>query len=233
MADKSKTNQEKVSKEKGSKRKTTKPQATKGYVKTENLILSILIAVAVGFVGGVVFSIYRSPGITPPPGVATGGMPPQAQQQASGPMPLTPEKRAEIEGLKAMTAKAPDNAEAWIQLGHIYFDTGQTVEAIHAYEKALSITPDNANVLTDLGVMYRRSKQPQKAVESFDKAVQVEDRHEIARFNKGIVLLHDLNDTPGALAAWQALVDINPNAKAPNGQTVKELIKRFAEEAKK
>jgi len=209
-----------------------KPSKKQGYVKNENLILSILIALAVGFVGGVFFSVYRSPAMAPPP-AAQGGMPPQGQQQASGPMPLTPEKRAQIEGLKTMAAKAPDNPEAWIQLGHIYFDTGQPNDAIEAYEKALALAPDNANVLTDLGVMYRRTKQPKKAVESFDKAVQVDARHEIARFNKGIVLLHDLDDTEGAVAAWQSLVDINPNAKAPNGQPVQMLIQRFSEKANK
>lgn len=223
MANKAKANDEKVPKSK----------ATKGYIKTENLFLSVLIALAVGFVGGVVFSIYRSPSISPPPGVNTGDMPPQARQQPAGPMPLTPEKRAEIEGLKAMAAKAPDNAEAWIQLGHIYFDTGQSAEAIKAYEKAIALAPNNANVLTDLGVMYRRSKQPEKAIKSFDRAAQVDAQHEIARFNKGIVLLHDLNDIPGAMAAWQELVTINPNAMAPNGQQVKELIKRFSQKANK
>jgi cytochrome c-type biogenesis protein CcmH/NrfG len=166
--------------------------------------------------------------MTPPAGMP-GGMPAQAQQPPGGPMPLTPQKRAEIEGLKVMAEKVPDNPEAWIQLGHIYFDTGQNAEAIEAYEKALAIAPDNANVLTDLGVMYRRSGQVKKAVESFDKAIGVDTRHEIARFNKGIVLLHDLNDTEGALAAWQALVEINPNAKAPNGQTVQALIQRFGQ----
>lgn len=205
------------------------PPKTKGYVKNENLILSVLIALAVGFVGGVLFSIYRSPTIAPPP-VGAGGMPPQAQQPA-GPAPLTPQKRSEIEGLKAMAEKTPDNPEAWIQLGHIYFDTGQNAQAIEAYEKALAIAPNNANVLTDLGVMYRRSKQPEKAIENFDKAIQTESRHEIARFNKGIVLLHDLNDTQGALAAWRDLVRINPNAMAPNGQTVQALIERFSQKA--
>jgi cytochrome c-type biogenesis protein CcmH/NrfG len=215
--------------------KTQKPPTSsakkRGYVKTENLILSILIALAVGFVGGVCFGIYRSPSMSPPAGVS-GGMPPQAQQQPGGPMPLTPQKRAEIEGLKSMAQKAPDNPEAWIQLGHIYFDTGQSTEAIEAYEKALAITPNNANVLTDLGVMYRRNKQPKRAIESFDKAIQVDSRHEIARFNKGIVLLHDLNDTEGALATFRELVDLNPNAQAPNGLSVRELIQRFTEKAK-
>ena len=43
-------------------------------------------------------------------------------------------------------------------------------------------------------------------------------------FNKGVVLMHDLNDKPGALASWEALVKVNPNAKAPNGQLVSNLI---------
>jgi cytochrome c-type biogenesis protein CcmH/NrfG len=215
---------------KNSPKAQAKGTMTKGTVKTENLILCVLIALVVGFVGGVFFSIYRSPSIAPSP-TAPGSMPPPGQQQASGPLPLTPQKRAEIEGLKAMAAKTPDNPEVWIQLGDLCFDTGQPAEAIEAYNKALAIAPDNANVLTDLGVMYRRNKQPKKAVESFDRAIQVDPNHEIARFNKGIVLLHDLNDLPGALAAWQELVKINPNAKAPNGQTVKALIAQFNRKA--
>lgn len=211
---------------KNSKKAPMKHSKTQGTVKTENLILAVLIALVVGFVGGVFFSIYRSSSIAPPsPG--TGGMPPPGQQQTSGPMPLTPQKRAEIEGLKAMAAKTPDNPEAWIQLGHVYFDAGQHAEAIEAYEKALAIAPSSANILTDLGVMYRRNKQPEKAIASFDRAIQVDRRHEIARFNKGIVLLHDLGDLEGALAAWRELVELNPNAKAPNGQTVKALIQQF------
>jgi cytochrome c-type biogenesis protein CcmH/NrfG len=213
-----------------SKKASLSQSKTQGTVKTENLILSVLIALVVGFVGGVLFSIYRSPSIAPPP-TAAGNMPSPGQQQASGPMPLTPQKRAEIEGLKAMTAKTPDNPEAWIQLGHVYFDTGQHSEAIEAYEKALAIAPGNANVLTDLGVMYRRNKQPKEAIAAFDRAIQTDPRHEIARFNKGIVLLHDLNDLEGALATWRELVEINPNAKAPNEQTVKALIQQFEQKA--
>jgi cytochrome c-type biogenesis protein CcmH/NrfG len=215
---------------KNAKDAPAKRSKTQGTVKTEILILAVLIALVVGFVGGVFFGIYRSPSITPSP-TGTGGMPPPGQQQASGSLPLTPQKRAEIEGLKAMAQKTPDNPEAWIQLGHIYFDTGQPAEAIKAYNKALALAPNNANVLTDLGVMYRRNKQPKKAIESFDRAIQVDPRHEIARFNKGIVLFHDLNDMEGAMAAWQELIDINPDAKAPNGQTVKALIQQFKRQA--
>jgi hypothetical protein len=45
--------------------------------------------------------------------------------------------------------------------------------------------------------------------------VKIDPRHEISRFNKGIVLMHDLQDQKGALQAWEELVKINPIAKAP------------------
>ena len=75
--------------------------------------------------------------------------------------------------------------------------------------------------------MYRRSGAPEKAIASFDKAIAIDPNHEVSRFNKGIVLLHDLKDTERALQAWESLLEINPLAMAPNGQSVDELIKRF------
>jgi hypothetical protein len=34
-----------------------------------------------------------------------------------------------------------------------------------------------------------------------------------------------MNDREGAIKAWQELLKINPNAMAPNGQPVSEVIK--------
>ena len=72
--------------------------------------------------------------------------------------------------------------------------------------------------------MYRRSGSPEKAVDAFDRAMNIDPNHEISRFNKGIVLFHDLKDEKGALAAWESLLAINPKAKSPGGQTVRELV---------
>jgi tetratricopeptide (TPR) repeat protein len=83
--------------------------------------------------------------------------------------------------------------------------------------------------MTDMGVMYRRSGQPLKAIEAFDKAVIIDPRHEIARFNKGIVYMHDLNDHISAIQAWEELISINPQAKAPNGQLIKVMVEKLKE----
>ena len=129
--------------------------------------------------------------------------------------------------LEAELIHNPQNTNAWIQLGHVYFDTNKHAQAINAYEKALKLNPNNADVLTDLGIMYRRSGQFRRAIEKFDKAVAVDPKHQNARLNKGIVLMHDLSDRDGAIRAWEDLLEINPFVMAGNNQSLDQLVKHY------
>jgi cytochrome c-type biogenesis protein CcmH/NrfG len=187
-----------------------------GYVKTENVIWFVVASLLIGFVAGVAFGIYKSGAIADTP-----------QSAPSAGMDI--ERQQEIDTLKAKTEKNPQDIAAWIALGHLYFDGNLPDEAIAAYETALALDPGNANVWTDLGVMYRRSGNPEKAVDAFDRAMNLDSAHEISRFNKGIVLFHDLKDEKKALVAWESLLAINPNAKSPGGQTVRELVDHIKE----
>ncbi|HSO19837.1 MAG TPA: tetratricopeptide repeat protein [Desulfosarcina sp.] len=187
-----------------------------GYIKSENVIWFVVAALLVGFVGGVAFGIYKSGKMADP-------------RQAGAPAAMDAERQQAIAALTEQTRKNPDDLQAWIQLGHHYFDADMTGEAIAAYEKALALEPENADVWTDMGVMYRRSGEPEKAVAAFDRAMAIDPRHEISRFNKGIVLFHDLKDEAGALTAWEALLAINPEASSPSGQPLRELVAHIKE----
>ena len=44
--------------------------------------------------------------------------------------------------------------------------------------------------------------------------------------------MHDLNDLPGAIKAWEALLEINPMAHAPNGQLVNTLVQGLKQQQK-
>jgi cytochrome c-type biogenesis protein CcmH/NrfG len=199
------------------------PEPTKtlnGYVKTSNMYLTVMVALAVGFLGGVIFSSYRASSVAPVQGIA----PVPGNSGASGPAPLTQEQSQTLAALIQATKTTPDNVNAWTQLGHFYFDTGQHEKAIQAYEKSLELDGSRPDVWTDLGVMYRRAGDPTQAVQCFDRALAINDRHEVALFNKGVVLMHDINDAKAALKAWEKLVEVNPNAQTPNGQSVKSMI---------
>lgn len=190
------------------------------FVKKETMLIVALIALVIGFLGGVFYSALQS---GPTGSVQTTSAPPQPQQQqASG---LTREQASDILRLEQEVATNPTNVDAWTQLGHVYFDTNNPAKAIRAYEKSLELRPDDPNVLTDLGVMYRRNGQPDKALAKFDRAIALDPRHEQSRFNKGVVLRYDMNDREGAVKVWEELLAINPNALAPNGLPVSEAIK--------
>ena len=185
-------------------------------VKPETMWLAVVVAFAVGFLSGVVFTIYRSP-----------------QQQTadalpvSAPAPATTGNDAQIEMLKRHLAHEAGDLKSWIELGNLCFDSGRYDDAALAYEKALAIDDTNADVWTDLGVMYRRQGRPQKAIEAFDHAIAVDNRHEVARFNKGVVLMHDLSRAKDAVAAWEQLLAINPLARTPDGQSLDEQVTRL------
>jgi cytochrome c-type biogenesis protein CcmH/NrfG len=186
----------------------TRPTNT---VQRSTLIGVAVLCLAVGFLGGVVFSIYKSTGIAP---VAA----PTAAQTDIG------DRAQELDRLTKETAQNPGNGAAWTQLGNLYFDANIPEKAIWAYRKSLEIDPGNPDVWTDLGVMYRRSNQPQEALKAFDEAIRLDPKHEPSRFNKGIVQLHDLNDPAAGIKTWEDLLVINPLAMAPNGKSVDELV---------
>jgi tetratricopeptide (TPR) repeat protein len=118
-------------------------------------------------------------------------------------------------------------------LGNLYFDSSDFKNAIRAYQRSLELNPKNADVWTDMGVMYRRDGQPTEAIKAFDKAIEINPRHEIARFNKGVVLMHDLRDFENTIRTWEELLKINPSAKAPGGQPLKELVAQLKRSMKK
>ncbi len=179
------------------------------------LIIAIVLSLIVGFAGGVIVTVYKTPSIV--------ARIPQVQQN----VPTTKEIEKHVKHMEDEVGKNPQDAKAWVQLGDAYFDSGVPQKAIDAYLKALALSPDNPDVLTDLGVMYRQNKQPEKAVESFDKAAQVDPTHVQSRFNKGVVLFHDLKDKEGAIKAWKEVAKLQPDFSPSTGQTIQQLLERL------
>ena len=204
------------------------PNADSRYARKETLYLVSLLALAVGFFSGVMVTVYKSES-TPAVGPSTGLAP---QPQVPRPQAADPGTLSKIAALEKETRANPTNEKTWTELGNSYFDTDQHEKAIQAYRQALEINPDNANIWTDMGVMYRRSGKPIEAIRSFDKAIEVNPKHEVSRMNKGIVLLLDMNDLQGAIEAWEGLLQINPVAVAPNGQSIDRVVQQIKKQVK-
>ena len=188
--------------------------------KTPNQYLIWIVIFICGFISGVGVAVYKlQPTATE--NAAT-------NQQTQGGV-----DHNVLHKLEEEVKNNPDNHQAWIQLGHLYFDSNQPVKAIEAYEKSLSLAPGNPDLWTDLGIMYRRAENPQKAIECFEKATSLNPNHEQSRFNKGIVLLYDIGDTEKAIVSFEELLAINPEAQSSNGGRIADFVEHLKSKAAK
>ncbi|PID73387.1 MAG: hypothetical protein CSB33_03895 [Desulfobacterales bacterium] len=195
-----------------------------GYAP-QAVYMAVFLAFLVGFFSGIVLTVTKMRGLNAMPSSSRpAGITAANQGEGAGPSRDEAVHRM-MDTLRQKAAREPDNAEAWMQLGHLYFDHGDVDKAADAYRNVLKLDPDNADIWTDLGVMYRRSGRPDEALAAFDRAVAIARTHEIARFNKGVVLLHDLKRGDEALSEWRALLAVNPAFTTPGGQPLEELIR--------
>jgi cytochrome c-type biogenesis protein CcmH/NrfG len=196
-------------------------------MKKETVILYVIIALVVGFVGGATVGILwmtkgtektamvQKPQMAPPGAPAPAGPPPRDSIEAT----------SQIQTLKEIVKKDPKNLPAWVELGNLYFDTDQPKEAIDAYSHYLAVKPDNADVRTDMGIMYRKLGQFDQALEEFRKAARSDSKHVNSRYNIGLVLLHDKQDIQGAIKAWEEYLKVDPNSE--KAQRIRAQIEKM------
>ncbi|NOY13298.1 MAG: tetratricopeptide repeat protein [Deltaproteobacteria bacterium] len=166
-------------------------------MKKETILL-VVISLLVGGLAVVIFTNMRNKSTSPAgPAVAPAAAPSVNYQQ-------------QISMLEEIVTKEPANRNAWVQLGHNYFDSDQPMKAIEAYDKALALNGNDPNILTDQGVMYRRLGWFDKAINNFEQAHKLNPNHRQSLYNLGIVYRYDLQDFPKAIEAWEKFLALNP-----------------------
>jgi len=118
---------------------------------------------------------------------------------------------SEIENYKAILRKEPNNLQALVGIGNIYYQTNRDREAISSFEKALALDPSNSNVRTDMAVCLRRTGNFDRAIVELEKAVAANPLHHQSRYNLGVILLQDKKDLEGGIKAWEGLLENVPD----------------------
>jgi tetratricopeptide (TPR) repeat protein len=198
-------------------------------MKKETVILLVVIAFLVGFISGATVAILKgTKGTEKTAVVQKPQMPPSGAPAPAPPGIDSIEAASKIQTLKEIIKKDPKNLAAWVELGNLYFDSGQPKEAIEAYRQYLAVKPDNSDVRTDMGIMYRALGEFDRAIEEFKKAAQSDPKHINSRYNIGIVLLHDKGDIKGAIKAWEDYLRVDPNSeKAERVRAQMENLKKM------
>lgn len=189
--------------------------APNGMVKQSTLIIAVIFALLGGLYAGYLIGSINadSQGISTP--------------QGGQPQVRNPTQDADFNRRQQAVNSNPQNAEAWNQLGHWYFDNDMPAEAIKAYEASLIIKPGDPNIITNMGVMYRNLHDHQKALELFQEASRLDPAHLQSRFNQGIVLYFDLKREDEGIAVWSDLLKLAPDYRAPGGARLADMVNDY------
>lgn len=162
-------------------------------------VLFLVIGLLVGFLAGYV-SQEQMAAVQPPrlgAAPATGPAAP-ALPGSGGAMP-------EIERLRLVLERDPNDADALVALANLNFDIQNWQRAKELYERYLALRPEDADALTDLGICQRALGDFQGALQRFAAAQKLAPDHWQSLFNEVVVRAFDLGDPVAAEAALVAL----------------------------
>lgn len=172
-----------------------------------------VICLVIGIAGGWFIRGSQAPGAANVPTAASSAAESAPAAAPSMPSPEQMKQMADTQAkpiLDRLQAD-PNNFELLSNAGNTYYDAQQYPTAVTFYERALKVQPRDAGVRTDLATAYWYMGNADKAIEEFNRSLSYEPNKANTLFNLGIVKWQGKMDVPGAVAAWQKLLDTNPN----------------------
>lgn len=163
------------------------------------IIFSFLFGLFIGFgVGYVITDLhYRKSELK---------MPQQSSQPSQSPMD---EVHKRLNALQEILKRNPDDWNALVGLGNLYYDISQFEKAIPYYQRAKEIKKD-PDVLADLGTCLRETGRAQEAIKIYEEVLKIEPKHWKSIYNIIIVSIHDLKDKKRAENYFEKLKELNP-----------------------
>jgi cytochrome c-type biogenesis protein CcmH/NrfG len=192
---------------------TNRATSSEQWTSVQAYVLAV-ICLLVGIAGGWFIRGSKSPAVAPGemasvPAPAVGA----ANAGAQTPTPAQMQKMADtqagplIEKLKA----DPTNAGLLANIGNIYYDAHQFPTAVDYYQRALKAEPANTNVRTDMATAYFYIGNVDAAIAELQKSLSYSPNQVNTLFDLGFVEWQGKMDVDKAVAAWQKLLDTNPN----------------------
>jgi cytochrome c-type biogenesis protein CcmH/NrfG len=118
----------------------------------------------------------------------------------------------------------PNNTDLLAKVGDLYQASHQFKEAAGYYDKALQINPKNVLIRTQMASCLYYQGDVDGAINQLQQALRYDPKDANSLFNLGMMKLQGKKDTKGALAAWQLLLNSNPQLDAGRKARVQQLI---------
>ncbi|NOZ26398.1 MAG: tetratricopeptide repeat protein [Nitrospirae bacterium] len=136
----------------------------------------------------------------------------ESGQESAGPQQAMPlEER--IREVKAFLEDNPDNPEALVALGDLYFESNQVYEGIEVFKRAEKLEPESVHIQNDLGILYQKTGKYELAIEKFRNALRLDPTHLNSLFHIGLIYRYNMGDNEKALEAFEELLAKNPEPR--------------------
>lgn len=206
------------------KRKEVKSQSSvarsqQKFRLTTTQVVSIVAAVLLGSI--LVYGIVSTKSVTPQQD-NTAGL--DAQQQATANQPSA-DVLHEIDRLRQVVDKNPDDLVSTLRLSNMLQDNGFYDQAVVYYKRYLAKIPDNVDARVDYGVTLFEGGHTQDAIEQLTQALKMNPRHQIGYYNLGIVYLN-AGEFDKANAAFKKCVSLDPNSDI--GKKAQQTLEQHA-----
>jgi tetratricopeptide (TPR) repeat protein len=187
------------------------------YEEDEQKYAWIVYAVCALLVGGLGGYIIAVAGMRP------GAAPVQAAATTAAPAAATPlVDEGELKAFRDILTRDPKNLQAAVSAGNLLYDAHRYVEAIPFYQQAFALNGSDVNVSTDLGTALWYAGRPEDALAQYERSLSISPTHAQTLYNVGIVRADGTHDYPGAVAAWEKLLESSP--AYPNAAAVRQLL---------
>ena len=106
-----------------------------------------------------------------------------------------------------------ENANAWNELGNIYFNAGAVDEAAKAFNKAIELDKDFGWPYSNLATVYAHKGRYTEAIPLFQKSIELVQnaRDQALLWNHMGDAYRRLNDHDNAMAAYSKAMELDPS----------------------
>ena len=118
----------------------------------------------------------------------------------------------------------PNNAAALVQLGGLYHSAHQFTQSATYYQRAVQVEPKNTAYRTKLAASLYRNGDVNGAITQLNHALADDPDDPNTLFNLGMIKFEGMEDTRGALAAWQQLLKTNPHLSKDRKAMVEKMM---------
>jgi tetratricopeptide (TPR) repeat protein len=131
----------------------------------------------------------------------------------------------EIDRLRQVVDKNPDDLGSTLRLSNMLQDNGMYDQAAIYYKRYLEKVPNNVDARVDYGITLFQSGHTQDAIDQLNKAIKLDPRHQKAYFNLGIVYLNtgEMNKSNDA---FKKCVQIDPQSEV--GKQAEQILEQHA-----